>query len=106
MRRRLDPDLEDLSDAAFLIVFGMAGTPGSRPDIIFPNITRVRLTLPTESLWVIVAVDVGDDLHVGMGMRREAGLGGDRVVVPDPQIAPTHPIRVVVGHEKKNGAWP
>src|SRR3546814_11695142 len=27
--------------------------------------------------------NIGDDLHVGMGMRRKTGLGPDLVVVPD-----------------------
>src|SRR5690606_31658779 len=42
---------------------------------------------------------VGDDLHVGVRMRREAGAGLDGVVVPHPQRAPVHPLRVVVAGE-------
>jgi DNA-binding transcriptional LysR family regulator len=45
--------------------------------------------------------DIGDDLHVGMRMRREAGPRGDLVVVPDPQIAPAHPGRVVIPSERE-----
>ena len=34
--------------------------------------------------------DIGDDLHVRVRMRREAGLGPDLVVVPHPKGAPAH----------------
>ncbi len=40
--------------------------------------------------------DVGDDLHVGVRMRREAGVGGDLVVVPDAKRAPAHALGIVV----------
>ncbi|MNT19068.1 hypothetical protein D3C72_1543050 [compost metagenome] len=43
--------------------------------------------------------DVGDDFHVLVRVRREAGLGGDLVVVPDAQLAPAHPLAVVVAGE-------
>ena len=45
--------------------------------------------------------DVGDDLHVGMRMRREAGPGGDLVVVPNAQAAPSHARGIVVTREGK-----
>ena len=32
--------------------------------------------------------DVGDDLHVAMGMGRKAGAARDPVFVDDPQAAP------------------
>ena len=35
---------------------------------------------------------IGDDLHVGVGMRREAGVGRDLVVVPYPQGSVPHAI--------------
>jgi len=40
--------------------------------------------------------DVGDDLHVGMWMRRKPGARGNLVVVPDAQRAPPHPMRIEV----------
>ena len=43
--------------------------------------------------------DIGDDLHVGVGVRRKAGPGGDGVVVPHPDRAPTHPGGIVVAGE-------
>ena len=39
---------------------------------------------------------VGDDLHVGVRVRRKAGVRRDLVVVPDPQRAPAHPLGVVI----------
>ncbi|MOA25201.1 hypothetical protein D3C78_1459130 [compost metagenome] len=39
---------------------------------------------------------IGDDFHVAVRMRREATASGDQVVVPDPQVAPLHPLRVIV----------
>src|SRR5690606_34110894 len=44
---------------------------------------------------------VGDDLHVGMRMRRKAGAGLDGVIVPHPQRAPVDTRRVVVLGERK-----
>src|ERR1700731_464881 len=43
--------------------------------------------------------DIGDDFHVCMWMRREAGLSGDLVVVPDPGVAPVFPLKIVVVSE-------
>ena len=49
--------------------------------------------------------DVGDDLHVRVRVRREAGLGGDGVVVPDPQRAPAHALRRRGSRRRRSGAW-
>ena len=43
--------------------------------------------------------DVGDDLHVRMGVRRKAGAGGDLVVVPHPDRAPAHPDGIMIAGE-------
>ena len=40
--------------------------------------------------------DIGDDFHVAVRMRREAGLRSDAVVVPDADPAPAHAGRVVI----------
>ncbi|MNE82382.1 hypothetical protein D3C80_1791020 [compost metagenome] len=45
--------------------------------------------------------DVGDDFHLFMRMRREAGAGGDLVVIPDSQWAPAHALGVVVLGERE-----
>src|SRR5262249_10481559 len=48
--------------------------------------------------------DVGDDLHVAVGMRAEALAGGDAVVVDDAQGAKTHVRGVVVVGEREREA--
>jgi hypothetical protein len=44
---------------------------------------------------------VGDDLHVGVGVRREPGTGLNGVVVPDPQRTPMNTLGVVVIGERE-----
>ena len=44
---------------------------------------------------------IGDDLHVGVGMRREAGMRRDLVVVPHPDRAPAHALGIVVAAERE-----
>ena len=43
--------------------------------------------------------DIGDDLHVGVGMGGKAGVRRDLVVVPHPQGAMAHIGGVVVAGE-------
>ena len=43
--------------------------------------------------------DIGDDLHVGMRMRREAGVGSDLVVVPHAQGSVPEALGVVIAGE-------
>src|SRR5262249_54873799 len=45
--------------------------------------------------------NVGDDLHVGMRMRRKAGVRRDLVIVPDAQRAVAHVLRVIVVGERE-----
>jgi hypothetical protein len=45
--------------------------------------------------------DIGDDLHIGMRMRRKAGSGCNLVVVPYPQSSPPHALRVEVIGERE-----
>src|ERR1700730_16584416 len=40
--------------------------------------------------------DIGDDLHVGMGMRRKAAVRRDLVVVPDAKRAMIDVFRIVI----------
>ena len=40
--------------------------------------------------------DIGHDLHVAVGMRREAALRRDLVVVPHSDLAPAHARRVMI----------
>src|SRR6185312_2880580 len=43
--------------------------------------------------------DIGDDFHVGMWMRREAGVRRDLVVVPHAKRAVAHVLGVIVAAE-------
>src|SRR3546814_20661923 len=45
--------------------------------------------------------DVGDDFHVGLGLRRETAVRRDAVVVPDAQAAPAHSRRFVIARERE-----
>ena len=45
--------------------------------------------------------DVGDDLHVGMGMGGKAGVGRDLVVVPHPQRAMAHIAGIIMAAERE-----
>ena len=40
--------------------------------------------------------DIGDDFHIGVGMVRKAGIGGDGIVIPYSQRSPAHAARVVI----------
>ena len=44
---------------------------------------------------------IGDDLHVRVRMRREAGMRRDLVVIPHADRAPAHALRVVVAAERE-----
>ena len=44
--------------------------------------------------------NVGDDLHVAMGMRRETLAAGDAVLIDDAQSAEAHMVAVVVFAER------
>src|SRR5690606_3069626 len=90
-----DPDLEYLRDAGFQIVFAMDDTRAGAHDLDVAGLgpALVALAVPVADR---APAHVGDDLHVGMRMRREAGAGLDRVVVPDAQRAPAHPVGIVV----------
>ena len=45
--------------------------------------------------------DVGDDFHVPVRMRLEAGLRRDAVIVPDAKTAPAHALDVVITSKGK-----
>src|SRR3954453_24133356 len=45
--------------------------------------------------------DIGDDLHVAMGMCGKAGVGRDLVVIPDAQRAVAHIAGVVIAGKGK-----
>src|SRR5512146_3335919 len=45
--------------------------------------------------------DVGDDLHVAMAMRIEAGAGLDAILIDDAQGTEAHMARIVIVAERK-----
>lgn len=45
--------------------------------------------------------NLGDDLHVLVGVQGESGLRLDGVVIPDAQLPPVHPIAIGIGGEGK-----
>src|SRR5690606_27538676 len=90
-----DPDLEDLRDARLQIVFAMDDPRPGAHHLDVPGLgpALVALAVPMGDR---ALAHVGDDLHVGMWMRREARARLDRVIVPDAQGAPVHASGVVV----------
>ena len=93
-----DPDLEDARRDGFAVIFGMTDA-GARAH----HLNAAGLGPPSIAERVLVrdrpVAHIGDDLHVGMRMRREAGLRRDRIVVPDADRTPAHPLRVVIAGE-------
>jgi hypothetical protein len=43
--------------------------------------------------------DIGDDFHVAVRVRGEAGLGRDQVIIPDAETTPAHALRIGVLRE-------
>ena len=90
-----DPDLEDARGAGLAVVFGVldAGACAHHLDVAgFGAAMVAEVVLVGDR----ALADVGDDLHVGVRVWREAGVGLDGVVVPHPQRPPAHARRVVV----------
>ena len=92
---RQDPDLEQPRRHIFPIIFGMhdAGSgmhhlhvPGFGPSLIAQIVAMGDRAF----------ADIGDDLHLPVRMRVEAGAGGNLVIVPDAQPAQAHAIGVMV----------
>jgi hypothetical protein len=96
----LDPDLEDPGGRRLEVVFRMAdaGTCAHHLDVagFGPALVAEAVLVADGAL-----ADVGDDLHVRVRVRREPGVRGDLVVVPDPQASPAGPRRIVIAGEGK-----
>src|SRR5580704_5934025 len=96
----LDPDLEQARRLVLEIVFGMANAGAGRHHLYIasarpPGVAHGILMRDR------AVADIGDDLHVGVRMRRKAGFRRDLVVVPDAQRAPAHAPCVVIAGERE-----
>ena len=98
--RRLDPDLEDLGLGRLQIVLGMTHAGAGAHHL---HVARFGAALVAETVLVSdrAFADIGDDLHVGVGMRGKAGVRRDLVVVPDPQGAVAHISGVIMTAERE-----
>ncbi|MCY1375910.1 hypothetical protein D9M69_633600 [compost metagenome] len=67
------------------------------------NVARFGAAFVAEVVFVgnRAFTNVSDDFHVPVGVFREAGAGGDHVIVPHSQVAPVHTFWVVVLGERK-----
>src|SRR5690606_7013843 len=105
-RRRLalavgeDPDLEDPGHARLEVVLGVADA-GARAHHLHVAGHGAALVAQAVLVGDRPLAHVGDDLHVGVRVRREAGARLDGVVVPHPQRAPVDAVRVVVTGERE-----
>src|SRR5262245_32847828 len=97
---RLNPDLEQRRGHRFPIVLGVAN---AGPCAHYLNVARLGAAFIAEAVLMRdrARADIGDDLHVGMRVRRKAGMGGDLVVVPDAQSPVSHPLGVVIARERE-----
>src|SRR6266446_1822705 len=93
MLRRYDPDLEDPGRPRLEIVFGV---PDARSGSHHLHVACLGTTLVAEAVLVRngTLADIGDDFHVGVGVRRKARVRSDLVIVPYSQRAPAHSGRV------------
>ena len=82
--RRLDPDLEERGRLRLEIVFGVADAGAGAHHL---HVAGFGAALVAQAVLVgdRAFADIGDDLHVGVRVRREAGVRRDLVVVPDAQ---------------------
>ena len=95
MRIGLDPDLEDLGLGRLQIVLGMADAAARAHHL---HVARFSAALVAKAVLMGdgAFAHVSDDLHVGMGMGRKAGVRCDLVVIPHPQGAVAHIGGIVV----------
>lgn len=68
-------------------------TPEQKADI--RSVVNGR-TSSTGFLDYVAGWFIKNDFHVPVGVRRKSGLGGDDVIIPDPQFAPLHALRIMI----------
>src|SRR6516162_1349410 len=93
--RRQDPDLEDPRRLGLQIVLRVTDTGSGTHHL---HVAGFGAAVVTEAVLVGdgTLADIGDDLHVGVRVRRKPGVRGDRVVIPYPDRAPAHALGVMV----------
>ena len=92
---RHDPDLEDTGDLIFQIEFRMRDAGTGTHHL---HIARLSTTLVAKVVLVgdRPFTNKGDDLHILMRMEREPGAGLDGVIIPNPQRAHAHALRIMI----------
>src|SRR5438552_16405686 len=87
--RRDDPELENRRRLVFKIVFGVADAGAGAHDL---DVAGFCAAFIAEAVLVRdrALPYIGDDLHIGVRVRRKAGLRRDLVVVQDAKSAPIH----------------
>ena len=93
--RRLDPDLEDLRGLGLEIILRVAD-PGAGAHHLHVAGFGAPLVAEAVLMGDRALPHIGDDLHIGMRMRREPRFRCDLIVVPDPQSPPAHTLRVEI----------
>src|SRR6516164_1752032 len=98
--RRQDPDLEDPGRARLQIVLRMTDTGSGAHHL---HVTGFGTAFVAEAVLMgdRTLADIGDDLHVGVRVRRKPGSRGDRVVVPNPERTPTDALGIMVVGERE-----
>src|SRR3984893_953264 len=96
----LDPDLEDFCLGRLQIIFGVAYA-GARAHHL--HVARFGAALVAETVLMgdRALADIGDDFHVGVGMRGKSAVRRDLFVVPHPQGAVAHVAGVVMAAERE-----
>lgn len=90
-----DPDLENPGRYVFTVIFRMrnSGAGGHHLHVASDGTAFIaQIVLMGDR----ALPDIGDNLHVAVRMQREAGACLDGVIVPDTQIAPVHPVGIVI----------
>jgi len=95
-----NPDLEQAGFLVLQIVFRVldAGPGAHNLDVASPGAAHVAQAVLVRDR---PGADIGDDFHVLVRVRRKAGLGRNRIVVPHLQRAPLGPLRLVIAGEGK-----
>ena len=84
-----DPDLEERRRLGLQVVLGVHHAGAGAHDLHVAGL-GAALVAHVVAVGDRALADIGDDLHVAVRVRVEAGAGGDLVVVPDAQPAPAH----------------